>query len=205
MKKNWFLYIAYLFYFLWIWLQSGSIVHLIVNPKLYIILYFVWVLLFWLWAYLQKIENTTHASNKELFRYIIFSSLFSMWIGLISWSIQHFSDIWFLASIYIPVWMILSSVFYFKKEKHALNKWHLLVFILALATGFWLQPFTWDKIPTHWHDEETQIHTENIDTSHETSETANTQNQETESAWENINTDTHRNNNENHDANPHID
>lgn len=163
MKKNWFLYIAYVLYFLWIWLQSGSIVHLIVNPELYIILYFVWVFLFGLWAYLQKIENTTHASNKELFKYIIFSSLFSIWIGLISGSIQHFTDIGLLASIYIPVWMILSSVFYFKKEKHSLNKWHLWVLVIAIITWFILHNFTWDKIPTHWHDEENEVHTE-VDT-----------------------------------------
>ena len=160
MKKNWFLYVAYLLYFLWIGLQSGSIVHFIVNPHLYITLYLIWVVLFGIWAFLQKIENKTHATTKELLKYIVFSSLFSIWVWLISWSIQHFSDIWVLASIYIPTWMVLSSVFYFKKEKHHLNKWHLGILLLAITTWFILHSFTWDKIPTHVHDEENESQNE---------------------------------------------
>jgi len=117
-------YLVLLIYFLWIWFISGSIVHFTLNPRRFGLIWLVGWVLFAIATYIQDFRWN---KDKDITRTHILSRVLtwvflSIWLGMISGSIQHFDEITYEALWYIPIWTALSLVSRWLQEKE-LRKW----------------------------------------------------------------------------------
>ena len=126
-------YFVLLIYFLWIWFISGSIVHFTLNPWRFWLIWLVGGVLFAIATYIQDFRWN---KDKDITRTHILSRVLtwvflSIWLGMISGSIQHFDEITYEALWYIPIWTSLSLVSRWLQEKE-LRKW------ISVLTWMWV-------------------------------------------------------------------
>lgn len=132
------LYIANLFFFLGVWLFSGSLVHITRDPKLYGTIWVVGLLLFLIWSYI-KLQVEYKGQNLSLItilRVMVASCAFALGVGVVSGGIQHFWEVWTLWPWYIALWLPLSLLAFWPKEQLMLSRKQRKMLIVT-AIGLW--------------------------------------------------------------------
>src|SRR5829696_1062718 len=151
-------YVLYVALYLGVALTGGSVVHLPLDPGRYLLIGAVGVLVFI--AASAADARRRHATAVEgggaLGRYIAWSVVLSLGLGMLSGSIQHFLDFPRYAAVLLPLGVPVTLVAYMVRERLSLPRPQLLrlgsvavVFTLALALGLDLLA---DEIAPHGPD-----------------------------------------------------
>ena len=176
MKKLLWGYLVLLIYFLWIWFISGSIVHFTLNPWRFWLIWVVGWILFAVATYIQDFrwnEDKDTSRSHILYRVMIWVFL-SIWLWMISWSIQHFDEITYEALWYIPIWTALSLISRWLQEKD-LRQWTpwlhwvwiiIWLTLLSIVTSWYIQEKMFPNWPVWWHHGEESGGTHIHDDSH---------------------------------------
>ena len=131
-------YLAYVAMFVGMGLISGSIVHAEQAFERSIVLMTVGVFLFSIGSYIQEVVyKTNNIETEGVFKYIIYSLILAMGIGMISGSTQHFYDTPVYASYLLPIGTFLSSLGFALRNNYVLSAAGLVfsaVLFLALNT-----------------------------------------------------------------------
>jgi hypothetical protein len=123
-------YLAYIAMFVGMGLISGSIVHADQAFERSIILMTVGVFLFSVGSYIQEVVyKTNNIETEGVLKYILYSLMLAMGIGMISGSTQHFYDTPVYASYLLPIGTFLSSLGFTLRNNYALSRkmWGILV------------------------------------------------------------------------------
>ena len=152
-------YVLYVALYLGVALTGGSVVHLPLDPGRYLLLGAVGVVVFIAASALDA--RRRHAAAVEggagaLGRYIAWSVVLSLGLGMLSGSIQHFFDFPHYAAVLLPLGVRFTLAAYIGRERLHLRRAQLLqlgaavvAFTLALAFGLDLLA---DEIAPHGHD-----------------------------------------------------
>lgn len=148
-------YVLYVALYLGVALTSGSIVHLPLAPVRYLIIGGIGVIIF----ILASVADARHrhlsgleGPSGSLGRYVGWSVLLSIGLGMLSGSIQHFIDFPYYAAVLIPLGVLVSLAAYIGRERlslprPALMRLGLTVAILALGLDILA-----DEMVPHGHD-----------------------------------------------------
>lgn len=157
-------YLVLLLYFLWIWFISGSIVHFTLNPWRFGLIWVVGWVLFAIATYIQDFrgnEDKDTTRTHILYRVVVWVFL-SIWLWMISGSIQHFDEITYEALRYIPIWTALSLVAWWLQERE-LREWVSVlawgwvvvwVTLLSIVVSWYIQQKVFPNWPTWSHHPE---------------------------------------------------
>lgn len=130
-------YATYVGFFLGMGLLSGSIVHMPLNPSRYATVMVVGILLFLAASFVTEVYlEKKEMPPLQIARSLLCSLGLSVGVGMVSGSIQHFSDNVVYASYLIPIGFGLSLFSFFLKNEatFSLKKLSLiLAFFLALG------------------------------------------------------------------------
>lgn len=130
-------YAAYIGFFLGMGLLSGSIVHMPLDPSRYIAVMVVGVILFLAASFVTEVYlEKKEMPPLQIVRSLLCSLGLSVGVGMVSGSIQHFSDNVAYASYLIPIGFGLSLFSFFLKNEATFNLKRLslvLAFFLALG------------------------------------------------------------------------
>jgi hypothetical protein len=152
-------YILYVALYLGVALTGGSVVHLPLDPGRYVLIGAIGVVIFIVASALDA--RRRHAAAVEggsgaLGRYIAWSVVLSLGLGMLSGSIQHFLDFPHYAAVLLPLGVPVTLVAYLGRERLSLPQpqlWRLaavaVAFTLALGLGLDLLA---DEIAPHGHD-----------------------------------------------------
>jgi len=152
-------YVLYVALYLGVALTGGSVVHLPLDPGRYVLIGAVGVVIFIAASALDA--RRRHAAAVEggggaLGRYIAWSVVLSLGLGMLSGSIQHFLDFPHYAAVLLPLGVPVTLVAYMGRERLSLPRpqlWRLgaavVVFTLALALGLDVLA---DEIAPHGHE-----------------------------------------------------
>ena len=152
-------YALYVALYLGVALTGGSVVHLPLAPARYLLIGGIGVLVFI--AASVADARRRHAAGLEgpgggLGRYVGWSVVLSIGLGMLSGSIQHFIDSPHYAAALIPLGVIVSLVAYMGRERLSPSRPTLLrlgavvgVVVVALALGLDLLA---DELVPHGHD-----------------------------------------------------
>ncbi len=139
-----FPFIAYLLLFVGMGLIAGSVVHMgeISQISRYIAIGSVGMVMFVVGSYWQEIHiNPKQLPRQELLRYVLWSLLLAVGIGMISGGTQHFLDFPIYASFLLPGGLFLAIAAYVLRShlKLSFKAWNLLlVGTLAIALPLFL-------------------------------------------------------------------
>jgi hypothetical protein len=152
-------YVLYVALYLGVALTGGSIVHLPLDPARYLLIGVTGVAIFTVASVLDARQR--HAAGLEgpgggLGRYVGWSVLLSIGLGMLSGSIQHFLDFPHYAAALIPLGVVVSLIAYMGRERLSLPRPQLIrmgaaVAAVVLALFFGLDIFA-DEIAPHGHD-----------------------------------------------------
>jgi hypothetical protein len=152
-------YVLYVALYLGVALTGGSIVHLPLDPARYLLIGVTGVAIFIVASVLDARQR--HAAGLEgpgggLGRYVGWSVLLSIGLGMLSGSIQHFLDFPHYAAALIPLGVVVSLIAYMGRERLSLPRPQLIrmgaaVAAVVLALFFGLDIFA-DEIAPHGHD-----------------------------------------------------
>lgn len=152
-------YILYVALYLGVALTGGSVVHMPLDPVRYLLIGGIGVVIFIVASALDA--RRRHATSVEggsgaLGRYLVWSVVLSIGLGMLSGSIQHFLDFPHYAAILLPLGVPVTLAAYIGRERLSLPQPQLLrlaatagVFTLALALGLDVLA---DEIAPHGHD-----------------------------------------------------
>jgi hypothetical protein len=151
-------YAVYVALYLGVALAGGSIVHLPLDPARYLLLGAIGVVVF-IGASVADARRR-HAAGLEgpgggLGRYVGWSVLLSIGLGMLSGSIQHFLDFPHYAAALIPLGVLVSLAAYMGRERSSPSRPTLLRLgavvgvVVALALGLDLLA---DEMVPHGHD-----------------------------------------------------
>lgn len=137
-------YVLYVALYLGVALTGGSVVHLPLDPSRYLLIGAVGVLVFIVASVADA--RRRHASGLEgpgggLGRYVGWSVLLSLGLGMLSGGIQHFLDFPHYAAALLPLGVILSLSAYLARERTAPQGtalWQLAGGALAFALLLYL-------------------------------------------------------------------
>lgn len=115
-------YVLYVALYLGVALTGGSVVHLPLDPSRYLLIGTVGVLIFI--AASVADARRRHAAGLEgpgggLGRYVGWSVLLSLGLGMLSGGIQHFLDFPHYAAALLPLGVVLSLAAYLARERTA--------------------------------------------------------------------------------------
>lgn len=125
-------YLSYVGFFLGIGLVSGSVVHFPGDPARYAVIGTVGILLFVASSLVDEVLIKKRRLHDDgLIRVILSSVVLSVGIGMVSGSIQHFSDTPKYAATLIPVGIAVSLLGFLLKTQAAWSR-ALVVHVLGL-------------------------------------------------------------------------
>ncbi|GAW28519.1 hypothetical protein [Carboxydocella sp. ULO1] len=162
MQPVFFPYFVYLMFFLSIGMLSGSIVHMPLNPGRYSIIMSIALVVFVTASYLNEVKiDKKNMTPWETAKFLFFSLILSIGIGMISGGIQHFDEEPLYASYLIPFGLVLSFISYVLKNKIALP-WKrfaaafavILVLAAGIGTGLNQLAHSPGMVSEQGHDEE---------------------------------------------------
>jgi len=152
-------YIHYVALYLGVALTGGSVVHLPLAPGRYLLIGLVGVVVFIVASVAdarRRHATAVEGDNASLGRYVGWSVVLSVGLGMLSGSIQHFLDFPHYAAVLLPLGVLLSLGAYIGRERLSpprpqLAKLGIMVasFTLALALGLDILA---DEIAPHGHD-----------------------------------------------------
>jgi hypothetical protein len=133
---------AYLFTFVGMGLVAGSVVHFGETDQIprFLTIGLIGMGLFIVSSYLQEVRlNTSSMPLSSIIRYVFYSLILAVGIGMISGGTQHFLDFPIYASYLLPVGFILALVAYVLRNQLTLTRkgWSWLLggaLLLALPT-----------------------------------------------------------------------
>jgi hypothetical protein len=151
-------YTLYVALYLGVALTGGSIVHLPLDPARYVLIGGIGVVVF-IGASVADARHR-HAAGLEgpggLGRYVGWSVLLSIGLGMLSGSIQHFIDFPHYAAVLVPLGVLVSLAAYMGRERLSPSRPTLLrlgavvgAVVVALALGLDLLA---DEMVPHGHD-----------------------------------------------------
>jgi hypothetical protein len=154
---------AYLFLFVGMGLVAGSVVHFGETEQIprFLTIGFVGMVLFVIGSYIQEsLLNTSNLQREGILKYVLYSLILAIGIGMISGGTQHFLDFPLYASYLLPVGFILALVAYILRNNLNLSRkgWMVLMgsaLALALPTFLGLNVYA-QSLPTgsgHQHGE----------------------------------------------------
>lgn len=133
-------YLSYLALFVGTAFISGAIVHsgnVSEIPK-YVVIGLIGLTLFVTGSFVQEtIINKNSLQGTKLFKFLIFSLLLSVGIGMIGGGVQHFTDFPVYSSYLIPLGILLSLIAFLFKNNYAVNTklWLSLLGVFAIISG----------------------------------------------------------------------
>ena len=138
-------------------LTGGSVVHLPLDPGRYVLIGAVGVAIFIAASALDaRRRQAVAAAGEALGRYIAWSVVLSLGLGMLSGSIQHFLDFPHYAAVLLPLGVPVTLVAYIGRERLNMppsQRWRLAgvvaAFTLALGVGLDLLA---DELVPHGHD-----------------------------------------------------
>src|SRR5215213_11478706 len=151
-------YVLYVALYLGVALTGGSVVHLPLDPGRYVLIGAVGVVIFIAASALDA--RRRHAAAVEggggaLGRYIAWSVVLSLGLGMLSGSIQHFLDFPHYAAVLLPLGVLVSLAAYMGRERLSPPRPQLLQlgavavsFTLILALGLDILA---DEVAPHDH------------------------------------------------------
>ncbi len=179
MKKLLWGYFTLLIYFLWIWFISWSIVHFTLNPWRFWLIGLVWWVLFAVATYIQDFlqEEDKDANWKHILHRVLTWVFLSLWLWMISWSIQHFDEITYEALWYIPIGTAVSLIARWVQESELRRETSVFAWIWVVAwwtiasilISWYVQMAMFPNGPVWWHHEDGESED---DHPHEWTETA---------------------------------
>jgi uncharacterized protein (DUF305 family) len=134
-----FSYLSYLALFVGTAFISGAIVHsgnISEIPK-YIVIGLIGLTLFVAGSFVQEtIINKNSLQGTKLVKFLFFSLLLSVGIGMISGGVQHFTDFPVYSSFLIPLGVLLSLVAFLLKNSYSISSkvWVLILSVFALLS-----------------------------------------------------------------------
>jgi hypothetical protein len=152
-------YTLYVALYLGVALTGGSIVHLPLDPARYLLIGGIGVLVF-IGASVADARQR-HAAGLEgpgggLGRYVGWSVVLSIGLGMLSGSVQHFIDFPHYAAVLVPLGVLVSLAAYMGRERLSPSRPMLLrlgavvgAVVVALALGLDLLA---DEMVPHGHD-----------------------------------------------------
>jgi hypothetical protein len=149
-------YILYVALYLGVALTGGSVVHLPLDPGRYILIGLVGVFIFIAAsAFDARRRHAAAAEGAALGRYLAWSVVLSLGLGMLSGSIQHFLDFPHYAAVLLPLGVPVTLAAYMGRERLSMpraERWPLIAiaggFTLALGLGLdWLA----DELAPHGH------------------------------------------------------
>ena len=161
MKKLLSWYLTLLVYFLGIWFISGSIVHFTLNPWRFGLIWLVWWVLFAIATYIQDFVNNDDqdASWTHILSRVLTGVFLSIWLGMISGSIQHFDEITFEALRYIPIGTAVSLIARWIQETDLRKQSNIFAWLwvvvggtlLSILISGYVQMSMFPDGPVWWH------------------------------------------------------
>lgn len=164
------LYLANLFFFLGIGLFGGSLVHITRDPVLYWTIAAIWLWLFLIWSYIKLNVEYKHLTLHQVLSVMIASFFFAWGVGVVSWAIQHFTEIWSLGPRYISLGIPFSLFAFRKKEQISITakQWKMMLigWIITSLILFFISNMVLSYLQAHpleesWH------HSETVTTNHD--------------------------------------
>ena len=152
-------YILYVALYLGVALAGGSVVHLPLDPGRYLLIGTIGVVVFIAASAIDARRRHVAAvedGGGALGRYLAWSVVLSLGLGMLSGSIQHFLDFPHYAAVLLPLGVPVTLAAYVGRERLSLPRpqlWQLgavaVAFTLALGLGLDLLA---DEIAPHGHD-----------------------------------------------------
>ena len=152
-------YVHYVALYLGVALTGGSVVHLPLAPGRYVLIGLVGVAVFIAASVAdarRRHAASVEGSGASLGRYVGWSVVLSVGLGMLSGSIQHFLDFPHYAAVLLPLGVLVSLAAYMGRERLSPPRPQLLrlgavavSFTLALALGLDILA---DEVAPHGHD-----------------------------------------------------
>lgn len=133
-------YVLYVALYLGVALTGGSVVHLPLDPGRYVLIGGIGVVIFIVASALdarRRHATAVEGGSGALGRYIAWSVVLSLGLGMLSGSIQHFLDFPHYAAVLLPLGVPVTLVAYMARERLSLPRPQLLR-LGAVAAGFTL-------------------------------------------------------------------
>lgn len=154
-------YLVYICLFIGTGFLSGAVVHYPLNPPFFLLIGVIGATIFTLGSTVQEaVYNKKNLREEGVVKFIIFSILLSIGIGMISGGIQHFSEFPLYASRLIPLGIGLSFVTFIVKNNLKISGKQMSMMVLfgvVILVPFWFALSTYAasmKVVPHGHDEE---------------------------------------------------
>lgn len=152
-------YSLYVALYLGVALTGGSVVHLPLDPLRYVLIGSLGVLVFIAASAADARRRQTavlEGGDGALGRYIAWSVVLSLGLGMLSGSIQHFLDFPHYAAVLLPLGVPVTLVAYIRRERLTLARpqlWRLVAVTVGftLVLGLALDLLA-DELAPHGHD-----------------------------------------------------
>lgn len=154
-------YLVYICLFIGTGFLSGAVVHYPLNPPFFLMIGVIGAAIFTLGSTVQEaVYNKKNLREEGVMKFVVFSVLLSLGIGMISGGVQHFSEFPLYASKLIPFGIGLSFVTFILKNNLKISGKQMMLSLLVGALilvpiWFLLSSYASSmKVTPHGHDED---------------------------------------------------